>query len=253
MKPSVAELAQYMIALHEGQAPPFKTESGGGPKTPRISAQGTLIPPPIMPEHLAHHKPGAGGDAPFTETSPEMGTMETDNDSGAGSPRGAAGVSRMLSVQSSDGGATLPVTKATATSWDPAMVAPRLPPPTMHAAVKAGGVVGVAGGPHTPILAAQAGGGVANMVDPKSSSLSNELLKIFSNLGLDTPAILDLLAAQGKLHICRSCNIVFPEYSTFVLHRGCHGNEGPFQCHFCQLRFPEKFGFLTHFMQCPHK
>lgn len=94
----------------------------------------------------------------------------------------------------------------------------------------------------------------AAMTEPaKSSALSTELLKIFQNLGLDTSAILELLAAQGRLHICRSCNIVFPEYSTFVLHRGCHGNEGPFQCHFCQRRFPEKFGFLTHFMQCPNK
>lgn len=158
------------------------------------------------------------------ETSPEMGgaQVETDNDSGAGSPRSAMTGMRLPSAA-----------EMANKAWEnqTAMLAPRLPAPTMHP---------------KPML--------TNLVDPtKTSSLSNELLKIFANLGMDTPAILDLLAAQSKLHICRSCNIVFPEYSTFVLHRGCHGNEGPFQCHFCQIRFPEKFGFLTHFMQCPHK
>ena len=165
----------------------------------------------------------------FADTSPEMAAVETDNDSGGGSPRGVSAAAAAAA------GMRMPAPAEMASkAWEnqAAMLAPRLPAPTMHP---------------KPMM--------TNLVDPNKppSSLSNELLKIFANLGMDTPAILDLLAAQGKLHICRSCNIVFPEYSTFVLHRGCHGNEGPFQCHFCQIRFPEKFGFLTHFMQCPHK
>ena len=166
----------------------------------------------------------------FTEATTDMAAVETDNDSGGGgSPRDAVPCSSAVRIAAA--GADMAASKA----WDnqaAAMLARPLPAPSMHS---------------KPVL-------TPGLVDSgKPSSLSNELLKIFANLGMDTTAILDLLAAQGKLHICRSCNIVFPEYSTFVLHRGCHGNEGPFQCHFCQIRFPEKFGFLTHFMQCPHK
>ena len=127
-------------------------------------------------------------------------------------------------------------------------------------------------GPGTPIdLAAQAaaaqaaGGGAAHQQgaagDPmslvsdenRSSVLSIELLQVFSKFGLDPQVIVDTLVLQGKLYRCVSCNIIFPEYSTFVLHKGCHGNRHPYQCHFCQVIFPEKFGFLTHFMQCPRK
>ena len=87
----------------------------------------------------------------------------------------------------------------------------------------------------------------------RSSVLSIELLQVFSKFGLDPQVIVDTLVLQGKLYRCVSCNIIFPEYSTFVLHKGCHGNRHPYQCHFCQVIFPEKFGFLTHFMQCPRK
>ena len=67
---------------------------------------------------------------------------------------------------------------------------------------------------------------------------------------IDTGLILNTLVERGKLHRCQHCNIIFPEYSTYLLHRGCHGNGGVFQCHFCQRVFSEKFGFMTHFMQC---
>jgi hypothetical protein len=104
--------------------------------------------------------------------------------------------------------------------------------------------------------AAQAGhqDPMALVVDEnRSSVLSIELLQVFSKFGLDPQVIVDTLVLQGKLYRCVSCNIIFPEYSTFVLHKGCHGNRHPYQCHFCQVIFPDKFGFLTHFMQCPKK
>ncbi len=65
-----------------------------------------------------------------------------------------------------------------------------------------------------------------------------------------TEFIVDCLVRESRLYRCEACNILFPHYSTYILHRGCHGNEGLYQCHFCQRTFNEKFGFLTHFMQC---
>lgn len=69
----------------------------------------------------------------------------------------------------------------------------------------------------------------------------------------DADAVVNILVDQGHLFHCMHCNIFFPEYSTYVLHRSCHDRNQPFQCHFCQASFPEKFGFLTHFMQCANK
>lgn len=68
-----------------------------------------------------------------------------------------------------------------------------------------------------------------------------------------TDMIVDTLVKEGRLHRCDHCNILFPEYSLFILHRGCHGNQAPYQCHFCQTVFAEKFGFLAHFMQCTQR
>ena len=170
-----------------------------------------------------------GGD--FSSGSPELGQVDTDTESGGGSPK------------------NLPsACLASGFRWESAAMMPQQPQ-----------VRALPSPPPPQIIFPRQPQSVSTMPqmtstsDTKASPLSNELLKIFANLGLDTGSILELLASQGKLHICRSCNIVFPEYSTFVLHRGCHGTVGPFQCHFCQVRFPEKFGFLTHFMQCPHK
>ena len=69
----------------------------------------------------------------------------------------------------------------------------------------------------------------------------------------DADAVVNTLVDQGHLFHCMHCNIFFPEYSTYVLHRSCHDHIQPFQCHYCQESFPEKFGFLTHFMQCAKK
>ena len=80
-----------------------------------------------------------------------------------------------------------------------------------------------------------------------------ELLSDIIQDNIDTSLIVNILVQQGKLHRCHHCNIIFPEYSTYVLHRGCHGNDSAFQCHFCQAVFAEKFGFMTHFMQCLKK
>lgn len=80
-----------------------------------------------------------------------------------------------------------------------------------------------------------------------------ELLGDIIQDNIDTSLIVNILVQQGKLHRCQQCNIIFPEYSTYVLHRGCHGNDSAFQCHFCQAVFAEKFGFMTHFMQCLKK
>ena len=80
-----------------------------------------------------------------------------------------------------------------------------------------------------------------------------ELLSDIIQDNIDTSLIVNILVQQGKLHRCQHCNIIFPEYSTYVLHRGCHGNDNAFQCHFCQAVFAEKFGFMTHFMQCLKK
>ena len=66
----------------------------------------------------------------------------------------------------------------------------------------------------------------------------------------DARLVLKELSRQGHLFNCSHCNIFFPEYSTYVLHRSCHENNTPFTCHFCHAVFPDKFGFLTHFMHC---
>lgn len=80
-----------------------------------------------------------------------------------------------------------------------------------------------------------------------------ELLSEIIQDNIDTSLIVNILVQQGKLYRCQHCNIIFPEYSTYILHRGCHGNNSAFQCHFCQAVFGEKFGFMTHFMQCVKK
>ena len=58
------------------------------------------------------------------------------------------------------------------------------------------------------------------------------------------------LVQLKKLFRCNHCNILFPEYSVYVLHMGSHSSVNPYQCNFCKDIFSEKFGFLTHFMQC---
>ena len=92
----------------------------------------------------------------------------------------------------------------------------------------------------------------------------NEEGSSMSEAGLDTDLareiaktdlheVLDIMVRQSRLFRCDYCDMYFPSYSTYILHRGCHGNQDPFQCHFCQVSFNEKFGFLTHFMQCVQK
>ena len=98
---------------------------------------------------------------------------------------------------------------------------------------------------------------VATTENAEQSAVHRPTMEHFAKLlgeivrdDIDTGLILNTLVERGKLHRCRHCNIVFPEYSTYLLHRGCHGNGGTFQCHFCQRVFSEKFGFMTHFVQC---
>ncbi len=67
-----------------------------------------------------------------------------------------------------------------------------------------------------------------------------------------TKALLDQLVKEGRLYRCNHCNILFPEISMYIFHRGCHGQGSAFQCHFCHTIFREKFEFLAHFMYCVH-
>ena len=66
----------------------------------------------------------------------------------------------------------------------------------------------------------------------------------------DAGEIVDKLVDDGALYRCDACNILFPEYSVYVLHLGCHGSGDTFECHFCKVVFDDKFGFLTHFTKC---
>ena len=66
----------------------------------------------------------------------------------------------------------------------------------------------------------------------------------------DAGEIVDKLVDEGALYRCDACNILFPEYSVYVLHLGCHGSGDTFECHFCKVVFDDKFGFLTHFTKC---
>ncbi|ELU09972.1 hypothetical protein CAPTEDRAFT_105803 [Capitella teleta] len=68
----------------------------------------------------------------------------------------------------------------------------------------------------------------------------------------DVKTILDIVVQQNQLFWCEHCDIYFPTYSTFILHKGCHSNEEQFQCHFCGTVFFDKHEFLAHFMQCAH-
>ena len=239
VKPSVAELAQYMIALHEGTTPNLtpKSEAAGS----RSRSNGPYCTPLPHSGAITEYSTPKPVSADGLNTSPV--TVETDTESNQDSPRVAPITPQEISKSwESVGSSTIQCSIPS--------IMPRLS--VSHNTIPTTTPLKTAR-PNLGDLANAAAVGAASIEAPKSSTLSTELLKIFQNLGLDTMAILELLASQGRLHICHSCNIVFPEYSTFVLHRGCHGNEGPFQCHFCQHRFPEKFGFLTHFMQCPNK
>ncbi len=66
----------------------------------------------------------------------------------------------------------------------------------------------------------------------------------------DASELVDKLVDEGALYRCDACNILFPEYSVYVLHLGCHGSGDTYECHFCKVIFDDKFGFLTHFTQC---
>lgn len=89
--------------------------------------------------------------------------------------------------------------------------------------------------------------GAVDFDDENESELSKEISKT------DLHDVLDILVRQNRLFCCDFCDMYFPSYSTYILHRGCHGNEDPFQCHFCHVSFTGKFGFLAHFMQCVQK
>merc|ERR1711879_761275 len=67
-----------------------------------------------------------------------------------------------------------------------------------------------------------------------------------------TRALVDQLVKERRLYRCDHCNILFPEMSLYIFHRGCHGQDSPFQCHFCLQIFKEKFEFMAHFMYCVH-
>ncbi len=67
---------------------------------------------------------------------------------------------------------------------------------------------------------------------------------------VDAGEIVDTLVDEGALYRCDACNILFPEYSVYVLHLGCHGSGDTYECHFCKVVFDDKFGFLTHFTKC---
>lgn len=67
-----------------------------------------------------------------------------------------------------------------------------------------------------------------------------------------TQALLDQLVRERRLQRCDHCNIIFPELSMYIFHRGCHGHQHPFHCHFCSTVLKDKFEFAAHFMYCVH-
>lgn len=76
----------------------------------------------------------------------------------------------------------------------------------------------------------------------------------FSKTDTDyTKNIIDSLVSKGKIYRCEHCNVLYPEYSMYLLHAGIHSsNTDPFQCHFCQKSFINKYEFMSHFIQCLH-
>ena len=64
--------------------------------------------------------------------------------------------------------------------------------------------------------------------------------------------LIESLVRSSVLFRCAPCNVLFPEYSVYLLHVGMHGSAAEFQCHYCRESFAEKFSFLSHFVRCPH-
>ena len=81
----------------------------------------------------------------------------------------------------------------------------------------------------------------------------NHLTPSSNNINDATAALLDNLVGQGRLFRCDHCNILFPEYSMFLMHAGTHeSQDNPFQCHYCHKMFAHKYEFMSHFVQCIH-
>lgn len=85
----------------------------------------------------------------------------------------------------------------------------------------------------------------------KRRKISSELATKIARSDVST--ILKIMVQQNRLFCCEHCDLYFPTYSTYILHRGCHSSANPWQCHFCEEMMEDKFDFLAHFMHCAHK
>ncbi|XP_071941409.1 uncharacterized protein [Antedon mediterranea] len=62
----------------------------------------------------------------------------------------------------------------------------------------------------------------------------------------------DLRQKQEQLQfLCPHCKIIFPDNLLFVIHRGSHGFNDPFQCNMCGYKAIDKYEFTTHIHGCP--
>ncbi|XP_006817168.1 uncharacterized protein LOC102803377 [Saccoglossus kowalevskii] len=48
---------------------------------------------------------------------------------------------------------------------------------------------------------------------------------------------------------CQYCEIAFPDLSMFMIHRGCHGREGAFQCNACGQDCKDRVEFNAHIIK----
>ena len=119
-------------------------------------------------------------------------------------------------------------------------------PPQVFASLQALGTI--------PQLQPQGSQFIPNLLIPPIANLPLSAAMTAGGGGCDptTKALLDHLVAEQRLYRCEHCNILFPEISLYIFHRGCHGQSSPFQCHFCHTIFREKFEFMAHFMFCVH-
>ncbi|XP_077999929.1 uncharacterized protein LOC144452657 [Glandiceps talaboti] len=77
---------------------------------------------------------------------------------------------------------------------------------------------------------------------------------------LNRPVSLDETAEAGadaacescdrfREFLCQHCEISFPDLSTFMIHRGCHGRDSPFQCNACGYCCKDRVEFNAHIIK----
>ena len=54
------------------------------------------------------------------------------------------------------------------------------------------------------------------------------------------------LLSQGKIFLCQHCNIIFIEYTMYLVHISLHSSDNPWKCTVCGKECGDRYEFGCH-------